>query len=125
MPELAGNLYTSIQERAMATETRQFYYYDTYYYNGNWCEALILCSYAGSYVGRIVFYKDDAAIPPPKGPPWLSVHYPVSRFNDIVSMLRYERPLHLSVTVTDDVSVGSVQTTHEPVGEEEAGHPSP
>ena len=72
-----------------------------------------------SYVGRIVFFKDDSTIPSnanySSGP---SIHYHLKRFNDIILILRYEKPLYLFLNL--DNLIGILATgDKEPVGEEE------
>ena len=104
----------------MATVRKDFDSYKVWYYSGHPYEALVYCSQGGSYVGRIVFFKDDSPIPPnvnyTSGP---SIHYPLSRFNDIISILRYEKPLYLFLNLAN--LIGIVATAEqEPVGEEES-----
>ena len=48
----------------------------------------------------------------------LNFHYPISRFNDIVNILRYEKPLYL-LMITHSWSGGLVTDELEPVGEQE------
>jgi len=71
-------------------------------------------------VGRIIFFKDDVTIPDnanySSGP---SIHYALSRFNDIVGILRQEKPLYLFLNLSN--LIGIVATSDlEPVGEEES-----
>ncbi len=104
----------------MATVRKDFDAYKVWYYSGHPYEALIYCYQGGSYVGRIVFFREDSPIPPnanySSGP---SIHYPLSRFNDIISILRYEKPLYLFLNL--DNLIGIVATAQkEPVGEEES-----
>jgi hypothetical protein len=103
----------------MATVRKDFDSYKFWYYSGHPYEALIYCYQGGKYVGRIVFFKDDSSIPQnanySSGP---SIHFPISRFNDIILILRYEKPLYLFLNL--DNLIGIVATSeHEPVGEEE------
>lgn len=104
----------------MPTIKKDFDAYKFWYYRGHPYEALIYCYKVGKYVGRIVFFKDDANIPAnanyPSGP---SIHYPVSRFNDVINILRYEKPLYLFLNL--DNLIGMIATSDlEPTGEEEA-----
>lgn len=81
-------------------------------------EATITCRGAGSNVGTLHFHKDGAALPTNvPGPPPL-VHFPASRFNDVINTLRYEKPLQFNFTPGN--LIGTVGTGVEPVGEEEA-----
>jgi hypothetical protein len=70
-------------------------------------------------IGRIIFFKDNVPLPPNVnlgyGP---EIHFPLSRYNEIVSTLRQEKPLYLWFDTS--TLVGSVATEKEPVGEEEA-----
>jgi hypothetical protein len=104
----------------MATVKKDFDAYKIWYYSGHPYEALIYCYQGTTYVGRIVFFKDDSAIPAnanfASGP---SIHYSLSRFNDIISILRQEKPLYLFLNL--DNLIGIVATDeYEPVGEEES-----
>jgi hypothetical protein len=102
----------------MATIRADFDSYKIWYYSGHPYEALIYLYKAGKYVGRIVFFKEDAVIPANVSNPEPSVHYPLSRFNDIVSILREEKPLYLSLN--PDNKIGTLATSDlEPAGEEE------
>ncbi len=104
----------------MATMTKDFDTYKIWYYSGFSYEALVYCYQGSSFVGRIVFFKDDAPIPPNtifSGGP--SIHYPLSRFNDIISILRQEKPLYLFLNLTNLIGVVATDD-YEPVGEEEA-----
>ena len=103
----------------MATVQKNFDAYKIWYYSGHPYEALVYCYQTGAYVGRIVFFKDGASIPPnanfASGP---SIHYPLSRFNDVITMLRHEKPLYLFLNL--DNLIGTVATNDlEPTGEEE------
>ena len=103
----------------MATVTRAFDSYRIWYSSRHPYEAHIYCYKATKLVGRIVFFKDDTAIPPnanqPSGP---SIHYPISRFNDVINILRYEKPLYLHLNLAN--LIGEVATSDlEPTGEQE------
>ena len=55
----------------------------------------------------------------PFGKPQPSLHFPISKFNDVITMLREEKPLYLFLN--EDNGVGIIATQDfEPVGEEEA-----
>jgi len=84
----------------------------------NACE--INCFNAGTFVGRICFFKEGRVIPANTlnaGAPY--VFYPLSQFKDIVDILRYEKPL--GIYVDPDSHLGAIGTGQEPVGEQE-GH---
>jgi len=102
----------------MATIQTDFDSYKIWYNSGHPYEAHIYVYKAGKYVGRIVFFKDGAAIPPNAGYPEPSIHYPLSRFNDVVNILRQEKPLYLFLNL--DNKIGHLATSElEPAGEEE------
>lgn len=99
-------------------DSYKFWYYSSFSY-----EALIYLYKAGELVGRIVFIKDSEELPEngmasPFGTPVPSIHLHVSRFNDVVNILREEKPLHLFLNI--DHKIGILATDDfEPVGEEE------
>ncbi|HMF57933.1 MAG TPA: hypothetical protein VK619_16440 [Pyrinomonadaceae bacterium] len=103
----------------MPAVTQDFDGYKIFYYSSQPYEANIYCYKAGNYVGRMVFFKDASSIPPNTnagGTP--SVHYPLTRFNDVIGILRYEKPLYLFLNL--DNLMGHVATASvEPTGEEE------
>jgi hypothetical protein len=105
----------------MATVRKDFDSYKVWCYSGFQYEALVHCWKGGIPAGEIVFFKDDSPIPSNEsssnGLP--SIRYPLSRFNDIISILRYEKPFYLFLNL--DTLVGIVGTAEqEPVGEEES-----
>jgi len=104
----------------MATVQKDFDSYKIWYYSSYSYESLIYCYQGGAYVGRMVFFSDDTPLPPnanySSGP---SIHYPISRFNDIVSMLRYEKPLYLFLNLDNLIGILATDAL-EPVGEEES-----
>lgn len=103
----------------MATIRKDFDSYKIWYYSAHSYEAIIYLYQEGSYVGRIVFYRNNVSLPPNRnsasGP---SIHYPVSRFNDIISILRYEEPLYLFLNLNNLVGIIATEE-QEPIGEEE------
>lgn len=103
----------------MASVRKDFDSYLLYYYSTLPYPALIQCYQGSTFVGGIVFYPDGSSLPPNRntasGP---EIHYPISRFDDVMSILRYEKPLALALN-TDNL-IGYVTTSsREPVGEEE------
>jgi hypothetical protein len=80
-------------------------------------EARIFCEHEGG--GSVIeFFK--SAIPPNKfllgG---VSIHYPIAYFNDIISLLRYEKPISLFLNDADLIGGLTSAGTGEPVGEQE------
>jgi hypothetical protein len=104
----------------MATIRKEFDGYSIQYHSGTIIEATIFCYDGPRYVARIQFHKDDAAISNNADHatgPW--IHYPISRFNDVITILREEKPLYLHLNL--DKSAGRIATdSREPVGEEES-----
>jgi hypothetical protein len=107
------------EEKAMAIIREDFDSYKIWYYSGFSYEALIYVYRARKYVGRIVFFKDENQIPPNASYPEPSIHYPIRKFDDVVSILREEKPLYLFLSTN---KIGIIATADfEPVGEEEGG----
>jgi hypothetical protein len=109
----------------MATATANFdkfliFYYSSYPLNAYY-EALIYCYNAGSFVGRIEFYKPETGVDALKSTivnnqPW--VRYRIDRFDDVHRILIQEKPLYLHVN--DANGIGTLATADfEPTGEEE------
>ena len=109
----------------MADFNKDFDNYKLYYnsHHPNQLEAVIHCFKGHVYVGNIVFYDDGGAIPANNiqvnnVPVTATVNYALSRFADVMNILRYEKPVHLFVS--ESVLNGWVATgTGELVGEQE------
>lgn len=91
--------------------------YKIWYYSGRTPEASIECFNGTNITARLSFFTGVA----PKnafnswGP---SISYPLSRFSDVIDILREERPL--LAWIDSDSLVGLVSTSElEPVGEQE------
>ena len=83
-------------------------------------DATITCISGGSAVGILRFIKDDVPLPaniPGSAP---TVHFPISQFNDVITTLRYEKPLQFNLSPQGIATVG---TGREPIGEEEGASP--
>ena len=103
----------------MAVIGRDFDSYRLWYYSNDALFALIHCYKGTVFIGRISFFKEGERIPPnanlPNGP---SIHFSANRFDDIMKILRRERPLYLFLN--PDSLTGMVANTHfEWKGEEE------
>ena len=87
-----------------------------------------------SPVLTIKFFKNDSEIPPngfeeycaaeklikKYGPVWkIKLHYPISQFNDIISILRYYEKKNLYLFIETDSLKGGISTTKELVEEKE------
>ena len=96
-------------------DTYRIYYQSTPRYY--WQSRVYL--YKGSeYVGRIMFIKEERPIPENKLVGGKSVlNFPTSRFEEIMGILRYEKPLY--ITLNESNGIGTISTSDEPVGEEE------
>ena len=97
--------------------------YDTYriYYQSTpryyWQSRVYLYNTSG-YAGRIMFIKEGNPIPENKlagGQPELN--FPTSCYEEIIAILRYEKPLYISLNEAN--GIGTISTSSEPVGEEE------
>ena len=78
-------------------------------------KVVINCFLGEKTVGYITFIDGDMPLPEILHTGALRLYYPFSRFNEIMTTLRYEKPLFMSIY--GDKSV--VSTVKEPVGEQE------
>ena len=103
----------------MPWEIMRFNRYSTSLYSGAQgdTEARIRCYDGDRHLGDISFQPDGTvrANRMVAGRPEL--HFPLSQYNDVITTLRYEKPLHLMINTT--ALYGYVSTEKEPVGEEE------
>ncbi len=71
-----------------------------------------------SRAGSIFFYSDEIPIPEnTSNINGIQLYYNLNRFNDVMTMLKEEKPLYLSLH--DVKKYGYVGTYNEPVGEKE------
>jgi hypothetical protein len=102
----------------MASIQVDFDSYKLWYCSGQPYEALIYVYKECAYVGSIIFFKDGADVPANVSYPEPSIHFPLSRFNDVMTILREEKPLYLFLN--DNSKIGMVGTSElEPTGEHE------
>jgi hypothetical protein len=91
------------------------------YHSGNPdLEARFFCQHEDGQGSVIEFFK--SVVPPNKflsGGGGVSIHYPIAYFNDIISLLRYEKPIMLFPNDADLIGGVTSAGTHEPVGEQE------
>jgi len=100
----------------MSNITKRFDSYKIWYYSGHSTAAYIQCYDGLRPSGSISFYKDDDTVPPNNRDNF-KIHYPISQFDDVIKILRYEKPLYL--LMTRDL-IGWIGTSdQEPVGEQE------
>jgi len=102
----------------MAEIKKEFneYVIDFYTKGGAGMDALINLYFDTGKVGVIAFYKEGMT-PPPNANDinGLVVFYPIADFNNILTLLRYEKPLYLSLNA--DYSSGRISTGAESVGD--------
>lgn len=84
-------------------------------------DATITCISGGDAVGVLHFIKDGVALPENVPGPPPTVRFPVSQFDDVITTLRYEKPLQFNFNPSN--KIGTVGTGREPVGEEEGTSP--
>lgn len=108
----------------MAQYTNGFDSYQAFYYSGpTQLQAVIQVYAAGVFNGRIGFYPDAGPVVPngeiqPTGVKVPAINYPLSRFEAVMGMLRYEKPLYIFLDTTNGIGfLGTSQL--EPVGEQE------
>lgn len=80
-------------------------------------DAQITCVGAGATVGILNFIKDGVALPANVGGPPPVVAFPIRQFNDVITTLRYEKPLAFNFNGSN--KIGTVGTGREPIGEQE------
>ena len=99
---------------------KEFNTYRLYYQSApqyQWQSRLYLY-HDGAYVGSIFFMKEGVSMPENievSGNPRL--HFPASRFEELMDVLRHEEPLYISVVPSN--GIGTISTSNEPIGEEE------
>src|SRR5436305_3778 len=82
-------------------------------------DAQIACYSKDDIVGVLVFVKGGIhPLPANENGTPPTVYFPASRFNDVITTLRYEKPVMFNFN-TENL-VGTVETGREPVGEQEA-----
>ncbi len=108
----------------MAQYTNGFDTYQVFYYTGSTQFQAVIQVYAsGVFNGRIGFYPDAGPVIPngeiqPTGVKVPAINYALSRFESVMGMLRFEKPLYIYLDTTTGVGfLGTVQ--QEPVGEQE------
>jgi hypothetical protein len=97
-----------------------FQTYTVHYQSGASNEAFIQLFNANVFMGQITFHKEGAPVPgnvlTAGGIHFL--HYSITRFQDVLHILQYEKPL--AIFVDSGTGAGKIATTTlEPVGEQE------
>lgn len=98
----------------------QFNLYRVYYYSApqySWDVRVDLYK-DGTPVGTLLFMKAGQPLPANSSSGSIvRLHYSISHFPSIMTMLREEKPLYVSLNAAN--GIGAVSTSSEPVGEEE------
>ena len=105
----------------MALIQKSFDSYLIYYRSGPGTSeprAFINFFQANSYVGGVRFIAEGIPLPANAGTPSsIEIYYSLPQFNDVVGILRYEKPLWL--LFDSGTLVGYLSTSAEPIGEQE------
>lgn len=105
----------------MAIYQKAFDQYRIYYMTGGSEVPIIDCYNGTSHVGKLVFHADGAPLPANAvvQNEVLYLRYRLGQFNDVVGILRHEKPLYLRLSTPS--LIGFIATSQgEPVGEQEA-----
>ena len=104
----------------MAIHEKKFDQYRIYYMTGGNEVPLIDCYDGASHVGKLVFHDTGGPLPPNtlavNGV--LYLRYRLSQFNDVINILRQEKPLYIRLSTPSLIGFLATQQG-EPVGEQE------
>ena len=105
----------------MAIHKKQFDSYRIYYMTGGNEVPVLDCYDGSSFVGKLIFHRDSASLPSNivRSDGVVHLRYSLSQFNDVIDMLRYEKPLYLRLSTPSLVGFLAPEEA-EPVGEEES-----
>lgn len=81
--------------------------------------AFIHCYHSGKNVMSCVFYNTENNVPANSKGLRVELKYPISKFGDVLDVLRNEKPLYFGFI--ESTKVGYIATYSEPVGEGEEG----
>lgn len=103
----------------MSAIAKTFDQYRLQYASGGPNAAYIECWQNNSNVGTLVFVREGSALLPNKltSSNTIVLYYLISQFNDVIQILRYEKPLY--VWINTDNGMGNVGTSMELIGEQE------
>lgn len=96
---------------------RPFDSYKITYYSGFSNDALIQLASKGQWVGQITFAREGAGSNSATNN-FIALFLSTSKFNDVVNILRYEKPLAISLETDNGVGMIFTMDT-EPIGEQE------
>jgi hypothetical protein len=75
---------------------------------------------AGKFIGQLIFKPDGSALPPDNmAGGQVNLYYHLEDFDNVVDLLRNEKPMYLLWTGTGPGNENGIKTTSEPVGEAE------
>jgi hypothetical protein len=73
---------------------------------------------AGNRAGAIYFYPASGRLPKNQSTAnGIYLYFRIARFSDVMTMLKYEKPLYLALNT--DTDAGYIGTSNEPTGEQE------
>jgi hypothetical protein len=90
-------------------------------YSANTFPPRVWLKHGGTYIGQLIFHPDGQALPPdanPGGQP--NLHYHLENFENVIDMLRNEKPMYLLYSGSGGGNENGIKTTKEPIGEAEA-----
>lgn len=100
--------------------TKEFNTYRLYYHSTprySW-QSRIYFYFGSSYVGSLFFMKEGVTMPDNVEIGGNArIHLPASKFEEIMNILRHEKPLYLTLNTAN--GIGTISTSAEPIGEEE------
>jgi hypothetical protein len=81
----------------------------------------ISCFSEGSLAGFLDFYPRGKVPASRMSGDTFCLNYEIDRYQDIIEMLRYEKPIYVSVSWNESNAIvkGHVTTSREPIGEQE------
>jgi hypothetical protein len=89
-------------------------------YSANKLPPRIWLKHDGSYVGQLVFHADGSALPADShADGQVNLHYHVENFDNIIDILRNEKPMYLLYSGSGSGFENGLMTAAEPVGESE------
>lgn len=104
----------------MAYQEQEFKEYKIIHWNNYGKEEIrIECYLSRGMVGILHFLDDHSSYNPRFLDRVIHLYYGLDKFSDIVTTLRYEKPLYIFFNDNDNTPFGGIKTSPEPVGEEE------
>ena len=90
-------------------------------YSANKFPPRVWLKHGGKYAGQLIFHPDGQTLPPdanPGGQP--NLHYHLENFENVIDMLRNEKPMYLLYSGSGGGFENGIKTTPEPIGEAES-----